>query len=233
MQKKETAQMQLWTDEGYRNIWCSKCRKQSRCQDWRCRHDLVWNECPIHRQDPEQHRTIRSAQSLGKLAPPVTLLSSERPEPESKSRKQCRRKLNAAIKRKCVIQSTHPAFYNVDLSKCPKLAAKVIGFSLRQEPETGEDVCHSATLHSQCASRGVDDIPSIQRERVFRRTPPMGPLFLAWSGSMRMSDPLQGQVVVWLHMYSFSTQRQLVQLAVLQAVQVRSDCSLKAAALSS
>ena len=166
MQRKETAQMQLWTDEGYRNIWCSKCRKQSRCQDWRCRHDLVWNECPIHRQDPEQHRTIRSAQSLGKLAPPVTLLSSERPEPESKSRKQCRRKLNAAIKRKCVIQSTHPAFYNVGLSKCPKLAAKVIGFSLRQEPETGEDVCHSATLHSQCASRGVDDIPSIQRESV-------------------------------------------------------------------
>ena len=88
LQKKETAGMQLWTKEGYRNVWCTACRKQNRCQDWLCDHDIAWITCAIHRIDPPEHRTNKVAQKIPRNAESQSLLNSNRPEPEKRSREK-------------------------------------------------------------------------------------------------------------------------------------------------
>ena len=124
LQKKETAGMQLWTKEGYRNVWCTACRKQNRCQDWLCDHDIAWITCAIHRIDPPEHRTNKVAQKIPRSAESQSLLDSNRPEPERKKPRKAVNKFNNVIKRKAVVQSAHPSIYQVDLSKCPKLQEK-------------------------------------------------------------------------------------------------------------
>ena len=119
--------MQLWTKEGNRNVWCQKCKAQSRCNLWICCHDIPWAECSIHRLDPDQHRTIRTSQKIMGTATSMKLLPFQRPEPEPRRAKHARliNSLGSTHKRKSVVQSSHPAFYSTDLSKCPKLRARL------------------------------------------------------------------------------------------------------------
>ena len=128
---KETAHMQLYTLEGYRNIVCPKCprgRNQHRAAKWLCEHGIAWHRCPEHRIDPDQHATTRVANRISKQMRASALLPHDRPMPNPKRCKQsvtCR----TAVKRKRVVQSAHPEVnslkpFSVDLSKCPKLAVK-------------------------------------------------------------------------------------------------------------
>ena len=147
LQKKQTADMQLWTKEGYRNIWCTACRKQNRCQDWLCDHDMPWITCPIQRNDPAEHMTNKVAQRIDKTKTTTTLLSSGRPEPAAKKPRNTERKAEcASVKRKGMIQSSHPSKYQVDLAKCPKLHAKVTAW---QEAKNPTVICEQLN-NAQC-----------------------------------------------------------------------------------
>ena len=117
---KETSHMQLWYDDGFRNINCSRCKKMSRSTHWLCCHQIEWHKCLIHREDPLEHRTIRSINRVS-AARPMVLLPSTRSGPAIK-RMRVSKLTNA--KRKSIIQSENPAPYAIDFSKCPRLALK-------------------------------------------------------------------------------------------------------------
>ena len=101
---KETAHMQLWTDEGFRNVWCRGCQKQSRAQTWWCLHEKPWRECSIHRIDPDEHRTNKAAPKAKGQAV-VRMLPYDRPEPAEKKARTARM---SEAKRKLIVQSAHP-----------------------------------------------------------------------------------------------------------------------------
>ena len=61
----ETAQMQLFTPQGFRNINCSKCATQKRTKGWKCECGVAWHMCDIHRNDPSVHRSTKP-QAAGK-----------------------------------------------------------------------------------------------------------------------------------------------------------------------
>ena len=115
--------MQLWTKEGYRNIWCKVCKKQDRCQEWRCDHKILWHECPQHRTDPEDHRTTKVMIKDTNRVRSSDLLMPERPEPLCKKARQARVH-TTMMNRKRVVQSAHPSLYPLNLEMCPLLARK-------------------------------------------------------------------------------------------------------------
>ena len=55
--QQETAAMQLRCAQGYRAIHCKRCGKQERTIKNRCQCGMVWHICPVHRVDPEEHRS--------------------------------------------------------------------------------------------------------------------------------------------------------------------------------
>ena len=119
--------MQIWTDEGFRNLWCSSCRVQHRANGWHCSHDMPVHTCPEHRVDPAEHLTTKVTQKRRVGEQTVVLLPSTRGEPLPKRTRNGRVSMpfsTSAIKRKGYVQCIHPNFYRVDLAKCPKLARK-------------------------------------------------------------------------------------------------------------
>ena len=164
MQPKDTAHMQLWTDEGYRNLWCSRCKVQARCNRWLCSHDLPWIECIIHRADPDQHRTTRTTQKVRSCAAVPELLDFQRPEPQPK-RSKLARKSNASgvVNRKRVVQSAHPHAlkYNKDL--CPRLAVKFPRLYRTEVPPPDD---HMPEVDSSSDLEHDDPCPSSTRESV-------------------------------------------------------------------
>ena len=142
--------MQLWYDDGYRNIHCCKCEVMSRSTHWHCSHDLLWYKCAIHRTDPTEHKTTRTFNKGGKRSQEDgRLLPSERPGHILKKQRVHR---YANAKRKRIIQSAHPNTFSVDWTKCPKLSIKfpqLYRASMLCEGESQEDHClYSASQDS-------------------------------------------------------------------------------------
>ena len=121
--------MQLNTSEGYRNLQCTACHKQSRCKFWTCAHGIPWHECDVHRQDPSQHLTTRGVKRVDKpAASSLLLLPSSRAGPVVKLRKVPLQSVARGIKR---IHSGDDirlveggGLYSLNPEQCPRLAAK-------------------------------------------------------------------------------------------------------------
>ena len=161
--------MQLWTKEGYRNLWCQQCKKQARCNHWICSHDKPWTECPTHRIDPDQHRTTKIAPKIQGHTAANLLLPFQRPEPEPRKFKHARLWNSQAgtHKRKSVVQSCHPAFYRTDLSRCPNLRARLarngqVCTELMSDPttESSFSVLHGSDANSIQPTTGASSVAS-------------------------------------------------------------------------
>ena len=81
----ETAQMQLFTSQGLRNINCSKCATQKGTKGWKCECGSAWHTCDIHRNDPTVHRSTKPPAALKKSdeSKETSFKDSDRKAPES------------------------------------------------------------------------------------------------------------------------------------------------------
>ena len=81
----ETAQMQLFTLQGFRNINCSRCAAQRRTKGWKCECGVAWHTCEIHRKDPTVHRSTKPQRPKKKVdeIDDSYFKDSERKAPES------------------------------------------------------------------------------------------------------------------------------------------------------
>ena len=81
----ETAQMQLFTPQGYRNINCSKCATQRRTKGWKCECGIAWHTCDVHRNDPTVHRSTKpqAAAKKSEELKETSFKDSDRKAPES------------------------------------------------------------------------------------------------------------------------------------------------------
>ena len=133
----ETSHMQLHTDEGYRNVQCTACKKQSRANKWQCSHGILWHRCAEHRIDPCSHSTTRKAVK-SKVPPlPSALQPSTRPEPRRKIQRSDNRMTRKDLKREpAQIVSEDVTLFQLNPAKCPRLAEKFKNSALFTGTET-------------------------------------------------------------------------------------------------
>ena len=155
--EKQTAHMQLWYDDGYRSIHCTKCKHMSRSTHWQCHHGIRWHQCIEHRQDPSEHQTNRRKNgqpediARGQLDH-GTLLSADRPEPKTKKPRVNRIAIRF-MGQKRIVQSENPQRVNLDWSKCPRLAAKFPHLHNYADVQTEECEEHTEPITSESVGR--------------------------------------------------------------------------------
>ena len=63
--EQETRGKQLKVKAGFRAIHGKKCGKQERVHSNKCRCNVIWHHCPIHRIDPPEHNLGKTKKKLG------------------------------------------------------------------------------------------------------------------------------------------------------------------------
>ena len=130
----------------------------SRSTHWHCKHGMQWHKCAEHRTDPEEHHTTRAASSMTiQEISNARLLPSDRPEPISKKMRVSRARANS-LNRKRVVQSANPTNFNLNWSKCPKLALK---FPHLYSAHCAEDPDFAGHTESS-TSQGMSDVHDIR-----------------------------------------------------------------------
>ena len=149
----DTTAMQMRNHQGYRNIVCRGCNKQSRTQNWCCECGIRWHKCQIHRIDPATHQSRRRINGIAAAKENRELLPTDRPKPLIKDRPRRAQKVrNVSSFIICTAQlnvadTQLSAAHHISRAECPKLAAKLAESIPHRFTVTQDDKSDDAREH--------------------------------------------------------------------------------------